>query len=95
VLPRILEAAEWDFIEKGLRQRIHALNLFLDDVYHDQRIVKDGIIPLDLIQSATGYRPSCKGLNPPWGIWCHITGTDLVKDGNGKPISAALPACPT
>ena len=84
VLPRIIEASEWEFIERGLRQRIHALNLFLDDVYHDQRIVKDGIIPLDLIESATGYRPACKGLNPPWGVWCHITGTDLVKDATGK-----------
>jgi uncharacterized circularly permuted ATP-grasp superfamily protein len=84
VLPRIIEGSEWEFIERGLRQRIHALNLFLDDVYHNQRIAKDGVVPLDLIHSATGYRPECKGINPPWGIWCHITGTDLVKDGDGK-----------
>ncbi|MBW8887035.1 MAG: circularly permuted type 2 ATP-grasp protein [Fibrobacteres bacterium] len=84
VLPRILDGGEWAFIEKGLRQRIHALNLFLDDIYHDQRIVKDGVVPLDLIRSAKGYRKECQGLNPPWGIWCHITGTDLVKDGDGK-----------
>jgi uncharacterized circularly permuted ATP-grasp superfamily protein len=84
VVPRIIEAAEWDFIERGLRQRIQALNLFLDDVYHDQRIVRDGIVPGDLIRSATGYRKACRGLNPPWGVWCHITGTDLVKDADGK-----------
>ena len=84
ILPRIIEASEWEFIERGLRQRIHALNLFLDDIYHDQRIVKDGIVPFDLIRSATGYRKECQGLNPPWGVWCHITGTDLVKDGDGK-----------
>ena len=84
VLPRIIEASEWDFIEKGLVQRIHALNLFLDDVYHNQRIAKEGIVPLDLIQSATGYRPECMGLNPAWGVWCHITGSDLVKDAHGK-----------
>jgi uncharacterized circularly permuted ATP-grasp superfamily protein len=84
VLPRIIEGAEWEFIEKGLRQRIHALNLFLDDIYHDQRIVKDGVVPFDLIRSAKGYRKECQGLNPPWGIWCHITGTDLVKDGDGR-----------
>jgi uncharacterized circularly permuted ATP-grasp superfamily protein len=84
ILPRIIEAAEWEFIERGLRQRIHALNLFLDDIYHDQRIVKDGVIPMDLIRSATGYRKECQGLNPPWGVWCHITGTDLVKDGDGR-----------
>jgi len=84
VVPRIIDAVEWDFIERGLKQRIHALNLFLDDVYHDQRIVKDGIIPGELIRSATGYRKECRGLNPPWGVWCHITGSDLVKDGDGK-----------
>ncbi len=84
VLPRMIEAMEWDFIERGLKQRIRALNLFLDDIYHDQRIVKDGIVPKELILSATGYRKACRGLNPPWGIWCHITGTDLVKDGDGK-----------
>ena len=86
ILPRIIEGREWDFIERGLRQRIHALNLFLDDIYHDQRIVKDGIIPGELIRSATGYRKACKGLNPPWGVWCHITGTDLVKDADGQTL---------
>ena len=84
VLPRIIEAMEWDFIERGLKQRIQALNLFLDDIYHDQRIVRDGVVPGELIQSASGYRKACKGLNPPWGVWCHITGTDLVKDADGK-----------
>jgi uncharacterized circularly permuted ATP-grasp superfamily protein len=84
VLPRIIEAAEWDFIERGLKQRIHALNLFLDDIYHDQRIIRDGVIPGELIRSATGYHKACRGLNPPWGIWCHITGTDLVKDAEGR-----------
>lgn len=84
VVPRIIEAAEWDFIERGLKQRIQALNLFLQDVYHEQRIVRDGVIPVELIRSATGYRRQCRGLNPPWGVWCHITGTDLVKDGDGR-----------
>jgi uncharacterized circularly permuted ATP-grasp superfamily protein len=84
VVPRIIEAAEWERIERGLRQRIQALNLFLNDVYHEQRIVRDGIIPGELIRSATGYRKACRGLNPPWGVWCHITGTDLVKDADGK-----------
>ncbi len=84
VMPRIIEAAEWDFLERGLKQRIHALNLFLDDIYHEQRIVRDGVIPGELIRSATGYHKACRGLNPPWGVWCHITGTDLVKDAQGK-----------
>lgn len=83
IVPRIVRYSEWDRIEKGLRQRIHALNLFLDDVYHDQKIVKAGIVPEHVIRSATAFREQCIGLNPPRGIWCHITGTDLVRDGDG------------
>jgi len=84
VIPRIVEASDWNFIERGLKQRIRALNLFIDDVYHDQRIVRDGIVPADLIRSSSGFRPECVGLDPPRGVWCHITGTDLVRDGDGK-----------
>ena len=84
VLPRVVNAAEWVQVELGLRQRIRALNLFIDDVYHEAAIVRDGIIPADIITSATSYRPACKGLRPPGGVWCHITGTDLVRDGKGK-----------
>src|SRR5690606_28696738 len=69
VLPRLIDATEWDVIERGLKQRIHALNLFLNDIYRDQRIVKDGVVPGELIRSATGYRKECRGLNPPWGVW--------------------------
>lgn len=84
VIPRIVTAEEWDYLDRGLKQRIHALNLFLDDIYHDQKIVKDGIIPADLIESASGFLKPCVGLNPPQGIWCHITGTDLVRDRDGQ-----------
>jgi uncharacterized circularly permuted ATP-grasp superfamily protein len=84
VIPRIVTAQEWDYLDRGLKQRIHALNLFLDDIYHDQKIVKDGIIPADLIESASGFLKPCIGLNPPQGIWCHITGTDLVRDRDGQ-----------
>ncbi len=84
VIPRVVNAAEWVQVELGLRQRIRALNLFIDDVYHEAAIVRDGIIPEDIITSATSYRPACKGLRPPGGVWCHITGTDLVRDGKGK-----------
>ena len=83
VLPRIVPQPEWRTVERGLGQRVTALNLFLDDIYHDQRIVKDGIIPADLIASAAGFRPQCIGLDPPKGVWCHVTGSDLVRDGNG------------
>jgi uncharacterized circularly permuted ATP-grasp superfamily protein len=84
VIPRIITAQEWDTLERGLKQRIHVLNLFIDDIYHDQKIVKDDIIPEDLIESASGFLKPCIGLNPPQGIWCHITGTDLVRDRDGQ-----------
>src|SRR6202790_137703 len=56
LVPRIVAASEWDYIERGLKQRIHALNLFLDDIYHQQRIVKDGVIPAEIIRSAKSFR---------------------------------------
>ena len=84
VIPRIVEASEWSYLEKGLKQRIHALNLFIADIYDQQKILKDGIIPAELIYSATGYLKPCIGLKPPAGIWCHITGTDLVRDEKGQ-----------
>ncbi len=83
IVPRIIPHNEWVTIEAGLKQRVQALNLFIDDLYHDQKILKDGIIPKELVYSASGYRPECIGLNPPGGIWCHITGTDLVRGGDG------------
>ncbi len=84
ILPRIVEPGDWDLIEKGLKQRICALNLFIDDVYHDQKIIKDGVIPKDILYSSKCFQPKCVGLNPPKGIWCHITGTDLVRDRDGR-----------
>jgi uncharacterized circularly permuted ATP-grasp superfamily protein len=84
IIPRIVPADEWAQIDRGLRQRVHALNLFIDDIYHEQKILKDGVIPTELILSAKSFRKACVGLNPPNGIWCHITGTDLVRGGDGK-----------
>src|SRR5258706_7281082 len=84
LIPRIVSAYEWKQIEAGLKQRIHALNLFLNDIYHDQKIVKDGVVPAEVIRSAKSFRPQCVGLNPPRGIWCHVTGTDLVRDSDGQ-----------
>jgi uncharacterized circularly permuted ATP-grasp superfamily protein len=84
VVPRVMGAKEWARIERGLKQRIQALNLFLDDLYHNQKIIKDGVVPEEVIRSAKSFRSQCIGLNPPRGIWCHITGTDLVRDGDGE-----------
>jgi uncharacterized circularly permuted ATP-grasp superfamily protein len=84
IVPRIIDGAEWDHIERVLKQRIHALNLFIDDLYHDRKIVADGAVPEWLISSAKNYLKPCQGMNPPRGTWCHITGTDLVRDGDGQ-----------
>ncbi|GFZ90690.1 circularly permuted type 2 ATP-grasp protein [Okeania sp. KiyG1] len=84
VVPRIISVSEWNFLETGLKQRIHALNLFIADIYGEQKILQDGIIPRELINSAFGFLKPCIGLKPPSGIWCHITGTDLVRDKDGQ-----------
>jgi uncharacterized circularly permuted ATP-grasp superfamily protein len=84
LVPRIVPAAEWSRIERGLKQRIHALNLFIDDLYHDQKILKDGVVPADIVLSSKAYRKQCQGFNPPRGIWCHVTGTDLVRHRDGQ-----------
>ena len=84
IVPRIVQAQEWKILEQGLEQRIQALNNFIDDVYNDQKIIKDGVIPADLVLSADGFRKPCIGLKPPCGVWCHITGTDLVRGGDGQ-----------
>lgn len=84
IIPRIIEQQEWDVIEHGLKQRIEALNLFIDDIYHDQKIIKDGIIPSELILSSRSFKKQCIKLNPPKSIWCHITGTDIVRDSDGR-----------
>ncbi len=84
LVPRIISVAEWDRLERGLKQRVRALNLFLDDVYHEQRIVKEGVVPEEVIATASSFRKACMGLNPPKGIWCHVTGTDLVRGGDGQ-----------
>jgi uncharacterized circularly permuted ATP-grasp superfamily protein len=84
LIPRIIPHQEWERIERGLKQRIHALNEFLNDIYHDQKILQDGVVPRSVIETAAFYRPQCHGLNPPRGVWCHITGIDLVRDRDGE-----------
>ena len=83
IIPRVISAAEWEKIELGLKQRIEALNLFVNDIYHDKKILKDKVIPADLILSSKCYLKECEGLKPPKNIWIHITGTDLVRDTDG------------
>jgi uncharacterized circularly permuted ATP-grasp superfamily protein len=84
LVPRIVAAAEWNWIEQGLKQRIRALNLFIDDIYHAQNIVKDNVIPAEIVRTASSFRKQCIDLNPPNGVWCHIAGIDLVRDRDGQ-----------
>lgn len=84
IIPRIIEAAEWNQLERGLIQRITAINHFIDDVYNEQNILNDGVVPRDLIESSKCFIPTCMGLKPPKGIWCHITGTDLIRGDDGQ-----------
>jgi len=83
IIPRIIDKAEWDGIAAGLRQRVQALNLFIDDLYHKQQIIKDKVFPRDLLDNSVNFRPQCMGINPPRGVWAHICGSDLVRDKDG------------
>ena len=84
IIPRIVSAQEWEKMEKGLIQRITALNLFLADIYSDQKIIKDGIIPKEVIYSSKNFLEPCMGIKPPKNIWIHITGTDLIRGNDGE-----------
>ncbi len=83
IIPRIIARDEWQRIERGLKQRVQALNLFIDDLYHDQRILKDKVVPRALITESKNFRPQCVGVSPPLGVWAHICGSDLVRDRDG------------
>jgi uncharacterized circularly permuted ATP-grasp superfamily protein len=84
LIPRPVAGKEWDLLERGLVQRIRALNLFLDDVYHDQRILKEGVIPASLVLQSKGFRPEMIGFSPPGKQYLHVVGTDLIRDTNGE-----------
>ncbi|WP_215224131.1 circularly permuted type 2 ATP-grasp protein [Echinicola shivajiensis] len=84
IIPRIIANKEWLQLEAGLKQRIKALNLFIQDIYNQQEILNDGIVPRDLIENSKDFLKPCMGITPPKGIWCHITGTDLIRDNSGE-----------
>ncbi len=84
VFPRTIEADEWNKITQGLKQRLKALNRFIEDVYNDQEIFKAGIMPLDVITSSKDYRPECIGMKLKHNSWASICGSDLVRDAEGK-----------
>ena len=83
IIPRIIPRSEWEGIEAGLKQRVRALNLFIDDIYHQQRIIRDGVFPAEVLAQSKNFRPQCMGIDPPLGVWAHICGSDLVRDKDG------------
>jgi uncharacterized circularly permuted ATP-grasp superfamily protein len=83
-IPRIIPRTEWEHVERGLKQRITALNLFLHDIYHEQRIIKEGIIPEEVVKSAKHFRPELVGFDVPKDVYIHICGSDLIRDHDGQ-----------
>lgn len=84
IIPRILEAAEWKLIEEGIRQRLKALNIFLKDIYHQQFIIRDGIVPAKLIYSCPNFVRQMVNVPVPFDIYTHISGIDLIRDADGS-----------
>jgi uncharacterized circularly permuted ATP-grasp superfamily protein len=83
VVPRIIPGDEWNQVQLGLHQRLRAVNMFIDDLYNDQRIIEEGIFPADLLETSDNFRPECVGAHPKFGVWAHISGSDLVRDDDG------------
>ncbi|MYM64248.1 circularly permuted type 2 ATP-grasp protein [Pseudomaricurvus sp. HS19] len=84
IIPRVITKPQWDRTAAGLKQRLEALNLFIDDLYNEQRIIKDGVIPEYVLKQSANYRKECEGMSPAFGVWAHICGTDLVRDKDGE-----------
>ena len=84
LIPRVLTASEWDVIERGVVQRVTAINRFLWDIYHEQAILRDGIVPRELVLGNANFRPEMMGLDVPLGVYVHVNGTDIVRDDAGR-----------
>lgn len=83
IIPRIIEYAEWRRVERGLKQRLKALNCFINDVYNEQLFIKEGFIPEGIIKSSKNFIRECIGMHPKYGVWANICGTDLIRDTDG------------
>lgn len=79
IIPRVIPARQWNTIAAGLTQRLAALNLFIDDIYNEQKIVRDGVFPERVLADSKNFRPHCADIKPPFGAWAHICGSDLVR----------------
>jgi uncharacterized circularly permuted ATP-grasp superfamily protein len=84
IVPRCITKLEWDQVTAGLKQRLAALNMFIDDVYNAQHILRDGIVPRELIETSKDYLVQCKDISPPHNVWANICGSDLVRDKDGS-----------
>ncbi|MDA1372115.1 MAG: circularly permuted type 2 ATP-grasp protein [Proteobacteria bacterium] len=84
IIPRVIAEKEWNRTSKGLKQRLRALNLFINDIYNKQQVFKDKLLPKELILNSGNFREQCLGVQPKYKVWAHICGTDLVKDKDGK-----------
>ena len=82
LIPRIIDQQEWQRVEAGLKQRVQALNLFLADIYNQQKIIKDAVIPLQAVCSSLGFLTQLKGITPPGGIYIHVAGIDLIREND-------------
>lgn len=83
IIPRVIREKEWRKVEEGLKQRLRALNLFITDIYNDEKIIKDKIVPRSLLTSSKDYRKECRGMRPLHDTWAHICGSDLIRGGDG------------
>ncbi len=83
LIPRVIPLGEWQRISAGLEQRVTALNLFIDDLYHEQKVVRDGVFPSEILAGSANFRSQCVGVRPRYGVWAHICGSDLVRDADG------------
>ncbi len=84
IVPRLIAGSEWHQVERGLAQRLRALNMFIDDIYNERTIIADGVFPAALLDDSVNYRPECQGISPKFGVWAHICGSDLVRGGDGE-----------
>ena len=84
VIPRVIAATEWRRIRAGLVQRLTALNMFIDDIYNERRVIADGVFPAELLEDSVNFRPECVGVRPRFGVWAHVCGSDLVRGGDGR-----------
>ena len=84
IIPRIIPKSQWNKVTKGLKQRVKALNLFIDDVYNQKKIFKDNIIPKDIIFNSPYYVKECEGFSPKYKSWANISGVDLIRNKKGE-----------